>query len=287
MRRLLPHASLCLALLALAACGDSSDDGADRPAPFPAGSIRVNWTLTDLDGAPLSCDDARITDVIVLVAGLEANVGLDGGAPAPTPIDCELGIAIFDDVPEGRYPVRVRLMRSDMIVDETAQNVDVTGDEEAVADFTFELDRTQTGARGGLNVRWTIDGRPASEACADYAATTVNVATDVSSIDQFDVNAACTDGSVIVDNLLAGRYSLRLRLLDSTGATTPSAPGAGKRRSRNWRAARGSLHRSSRGACGIWRRRRGRRWGCRRGARHGNPAGGCIAFPPTEAGSSA
>lgn len=223
-----PRRSLTLPLLALAAlvgnaCGDDSQEGTDLGTPAPIGSIRVSWSLALTTGAALSCEELSLSGVRIRVAGLEATGGglLDGGAgdPPDTTVDCELGEKLYSNVTVGRYPVRVSLLRGTGTVQELAMNVDVVEGQTAEARFAFEFSPQVTEDRGNLRLRWTIDLRPAAEACDDFEATTVEIRTEPESIEQVSEDVSCTAGEVRLENLLAGTYRFRLRLVKADGAS--------------------------------------------------------------------
>lgn len=217
MRRL---ASSALALLLLApACGDDTQDGPDRGAPAPIGSIRVSWSLKLTTGAPITCSALNLSGVRIRVAGLEA-VGAalrDGGTAPDTTVDCETGEQLYTGVTVGRYPVRVSLMRGASTVQEIPMNVDVMEGETTEAAFAFEFEPSVAEDRGNLKLRWTIDRRPAAITCAEFEGATIEIRTEAASIEQVSREAACTAGELQLESLRAGSYRFRLRLLKASG----------------------------------------------------------------------
>lgn len=221
-RGLLLVASALLAALALPACGDDSQAGADRGPPAPIGNLRVSWTLALTTGAPLDCADLGITGVRIRVAGLEATGGLgDGGTTsAPdTTVDCALGEKVYANITAGRYPVRVSLLRGAGTLAELARNVDVLEEQTAQAAFAFEFSPEVTEDRGNLRLRWSVDTRPAAQTCAEFEATRVEIRTEAESIEQLSRDADCAAGEVQLESLKAGTYRFRLRLVKANGAT--------------------------------------------------------------------
>lgn len=218
-----PRLALAALALALPACGDDSQVGADRGPPAPIGDLRVSWSLALTTGAPLDCAELGVTGVRIRVAGLEATGGGlgDGGTPTnpETTVDCALGEKVYENVTVGRYPVRVSLLRGAATLAELARNVDVLEDQTAQAAFAFEFSPQITENRGNLRLRWTIDTRPAASTCAEFEGTRVEIRTEAESIEQLSRDVDCTAGEAQLTGLLAGIYRFRLRLVKANGAT--------------------------------------------------------------------
>lgn len=190
--------------LALPACG-----GEEGPPDFgpgvQQGSITITWGLEDQDGEPLSCAELGVVDSYVAV----------GGTPQIIPCG-EEQVATFDNLSPQRYPVVVRLRglaETTIPGGEQLDNIEIVDANPLTYDHTFTFDE-DTGNTGRIKARWRIEGGDPMTGCERFGGDTVLIETQEGSIDEFTIEAPCTDGEAEQTNLRPGNYTLRLALLD-------------------------------------------------------------------------
>lgn len=199
-----------MSVSALTPCCGGSDAAHDAGEALQVGSVRVTWTFSTTEGAPVTCADVGISEAVVSVGGRPVSVRC--GSPEEV---------LFEQLLAQSYPVIVRLMNGAAIIDERLQVVEVLGGDRSEAVFAFEFDVAEQ-TTGTLDLRWTINGKSPSTACSEEGATIVRIIGRLGSPQEFDVNFDCTTAFADIPLLTAGLYEVLLRLESSDGASIAS-----------------------------------------------------------------
>ena len=199
----------CLGLLVSMSCGGDSRTELTDPLGF--GDLEVRWTLSDPDGAPLTCEQAD-------VAAAEVSLGR-----GPVTVDCDdadsNGRSVrFSDLAPGRFPLLIQLRNAQQaLVTELITTLDVN-DGRNVFEHDFVIDRADAQP-GRLEVSWRLGGQAAAVACAAALADQVRVESQPGSIAPLQAILPCDRGELIEEDLRTGVYTLRFTLLDAEGRT--------------------------------------------------------------------
>lgn len=199
--------SWALALgVSLGGCGD--DPVRTPPPPAESGGLRVTWKVVGPDGTELAC-------AAVGFSGFSVRTGGE-----PTRIPC--GEAQFLErtglVP-GRYPLVISPeVFQGTIAEAYTYRANVQVEDQKITEHTAEILVDPSSLNiGTISLRWRIDGRMPSFGCDALGAETFRIRADDTSIEPFELNLPCEQGTNNLTMRRKGTYSLIGSLRDADG----------------------------------------------------------------------
>ena len=216
----------------LFACGDGGGfpDAREIDAPPPPGRFTIAWSVTDANGAPVTCDQIGAISVTVSLR----NRAVQGGFTEV--FTCGTGMGTSEGIAPGRYDLTFSLvgpggdpmMDGLLVTAAPEQDVEITsGAETALAPLTFAVQAT-----GGLAL--TVDAPATGDNCAPVAQQGAGITAMTLSLERggvcqpvtlmvgtmpYTVNCttptprACIENTetITATNLPSGTYTIRIR----------------------------------------------------------------------------